>query len=107
MCSILPARASPPSYSTTLENYVLRVTNIKAGNIVHVGLELKPREPLLRGAEDTAVSFLHISFSMDVGRFVSRRMNFRDKSTLKFIINEIYDSERREGWDRIILLNLS
>lgn len=29
-------------------NYVLRVTNIKAGNIVHGGLELKPRNPLFR-----------------------------------------------------------
>lgn len=38
---------------------MLRVTNIKAGNIVHGGLELKPpRDPLFRREEDTAVGFL-------------------------------------------------
>lgn len=35
-------------------NYVLRVTNIKAGNIVHGGLELKPRNPLFRGGRGSA-----------------------------------------------------
>jgi len=76
-----------PSPPRSAENYVLRVTNIKAGNIVHVGLDLKPRDSLLRGAENTTVGILHVSSSADVDRFVSQRMNFRDKSTLKFVTN--------------------
>lgn len=80
---------------------MLRVTNIKAGNIVHGGLELKPRNPLFREGRRYLRVFLLVSSSRTRRM---RRTNFRDergdrrdgdKSAGKFISD---NGERDRGW---------